>query len=50
MKKGDLKVEEETRYIVRWWNGEKWLVKETCNTQKEADDLKQALEERKLNA
>lgn len=27
MKKGQLKVVENQ---VLWWNGEKWLVKETC--------------------
>lgn len=25
--------------IIYWWTGEKWLIRETCKTKKEADEL-----------
>ena len=37
-----LKAEDNILY---WWNGEKWLVKETCATSAKADELKVRIEE-----
>jgi len=36
MTKGDLKIEGKQ---ILWWNGEKWLVKETFSTIKKAKEF-----------
>jgi len=43
MNKGDLKVEEN---IVYWWNGKKWLIRETCETNEQALELFEDLRSR----
>jgi hypothetical protein len=35
---------------VLWFNGEKWLVKETCKTAKKADDLLNEIKEKSKQA
>lgn len=43
MKKGDLKSEGNK---VMWWNGEKWLIKETCASEDAAQELLEFLKNR----
>jgi hypothetical protein len=40
------KIEEETRYIIYWHNGVKWLIKEIFDDKVKAEDHIKQMEER----
>lgn len=46
-KKNDFKIHKDKENVVLWWNGAKWLVKETCSSKQKAKDLETELNARK---
>jgi hypothetical protein len=45
-KKPKLKINDHNDKQLLWFNGEKWLVRETCETKQKAKDLEKELNER----